>query len=309
MDFEHVVHDWLSKRKISDVIAKEFGIHGGYHTRLGECIVIPVHNESGILSFHKYRRSPLLDTEPKYLYDKGGSLTLYGYWKAKVYDTILITEGEMDSLVAWSHNIPAVSSTGGAKSLDDKWSLLLERKNLIICFDNDKAGGEGMVKALKLFPEAKIVFIPDKPGVKDITDYVMHGGDLETLLKTGRKFHNIESVKADRAERVALWKSTWFHDAYILEHSLPERKIWKPGQDTRDSVARAKSHPIDDLLDFNSSGSTKCPFHSEKEASLHYYREQNRCWCFGGCGRGYDVIDIYMKLNNVGFKEAIKALQ
>ena len=92
------------------------------------------------------------DDKPKYIYDKGSKISLYGWWKAKTEKSILITEGEMDSLVAWSANIPAVSSTGGASSFQSEWAELFKDKDVTICFDNDSAGGVGMVKTLKIIP-------------------------------------------------------------------------------------------------------------------------------------------------------------
>jgi len=51
----------------------------------------------------------------------------------------------------------------------------------------------------------------------------------------------------------------------------------------------------------------KCPLHREKTPSFVWYKDQNSWWCYGGCGGG-DNIDLYMKLNNVSFKEAIEKL-
>lgn len=306
MQLNNVFSDWLHARKITDKVIEMFGLRVE-----NDRLVIPVFGSDGIFIFNKYRRSPLSDEGPKYTYDKGGKLALFGQVESMGHaGPFLWTEGELDTLVAWSHNIPAFSGTGGAMSIDKNWDVFLGNKDVIICFDNDPAGGEGMVKALELIPTARVLFLPDKPGVKDISDYVSHGGNLNELIKSARTFSGIDEVVADRAERVSKWQSTYFHDAYIKHHTKPAKKERAP-RDPKigDKVTRAKAYPIDELLTFNHHHKASCPFHSEATASLHYYREQNKTWCFGGCGRGYDAIDIYQKLNNCSFKEAVEKLQ
>lgn len=299
--------DWLHRRKISDSVITEFNVHWGEHPIMGECIIIPVFTETGEFSFNKYRRSPLSEDTPKYVYDKGGHTTLYGWHKAKSEQTILITEGEIDSLVAWSHNIPAVSSTGGALSFPPDWGKLLDDKDVILCFDADGAGGEGMAKALDIIPWAKLVFIPTNlPHVKDVSDFVKAGGDLQGLLSTARRYNGLEEIISDKSERQATWQNTFFHDAYIKKHTTP---TYVKTSSPKRELGNAKDYPIPDMVKLDRSGRTKCLWHAETEASLQYYPKDNRMWCFGGCGRGYDAIDVYMKVNNVKFIEAINQMK
>lgn len=305
MQDNRVMYDWLTRRGITDSVISDFSIHWGTHAVIGDCIVIPVVNESGICTFNKYRRDPRIDAKPKYTYDQGGKVTLYGYWRAKDFDTILITEGEMDALVAWSAHIPAVSSTGGSLSFQSEWAQLLADKQVLLCFDNDEAGGKGLVRALSIVPHAKIVLLPDRPGIKDISDYVAGGGDLSELLRSAKHFSSIEDVIEDRSTRLALWQSTFFHDAYIPEHTTPSY-VRKTSKDTT-QIEQAKTYPIPRLLTFKNR-SALCIFHSEKSPSLHYYPKTNTCYCFGGCGKAYDSIAIYRKLHDCSFKEAITFL-
>ncbi len=299
--------DWLYRRKISDSIISEFNVHWGSNPILGECIVIPVNDVDGNFSFNKYRRNPLQQTTPKYLYDKGAKTALYGADRIQNSKTVLITEGEMDCLVAWSHNIPAVSGTGGAMTFLPEWIDILKDKEIVICFDNDEAGGAGMVRVLQSLPQAKVLFIPDRPNIKDISDYVTNGGDLQELLRTAIHFGSVQDVIDNRSERLALWKSVCFHDAYLKEHIKPTY-VAQPRSNKGDGeIQRAKSYPIDQLIDFKKNKAC-CPFHNEKTPSLHYYRENNSVYCFG-CAKYGDAIDVYRQLHNCSFKQAIKALQ
>lgn len=53
----------------------------------------------------------------------------------------------------------------------------------------------------------------------------------------------------------------------------------------------------------------KCPLHTEKTPSFCWYVQNNSWYCFGGCGVGGDVIDLYQKMNKCDFIKAVKGLQ
>ncbi len=80
-----------------------------------------------------------------------------------------------------------------------------------------------------------------------------------------------------------------------------------------DTIAQAKAVPIMSLYSFEkikSLGSKTqacCPFHGEKTASFFIYTNNNSFHCFG-CSANGSSIDFYMKLNNVQFFDAVKAL-
>lgn len=298
-----VFESWLNTRKITLHIAEMFGIS------YSDKIIFPVHDEEGIFLFNKYRRSPTDTVSPKYTYDVGGKVSLYGWHLAKEHKTILVGEGEVDTLVAWSCNIPAVTSTGGAMSFQKDWIDLFFDKEVILLLDNDKAGGEGMVKILDMLPTAKVVLIPDMPNVKDIADYVGVGGDLQELLKTARQFKDIAEVIEDRIRRIALFQSVHFHDAYIKRHTkVPAYTGTRKTSLGSDKVTRAREYPITQLIEFDGFKKTICPFHNEKTPSLVYYPRTNTCYCFGGCGKAYDSIDIYRHIHNCTFTEAVNYL-
>jgi len=299
------LHSWFKDQKISPEILAEFEVSGDSH------ITFPVKDIDGTFIFNKYRRSPFSEDGMKYWYDKGGKVTLYGAFKAKESKSVLITEGEKDCLVAWSHNIPAVTSTGGAMSFQEEWEDFFADKNVIICFDNDKAGGEGMMRALKIVPHAKIMFIPDRANIKDVSDYVTSGGDLHALLKTAKNFTSMEDVIEDRANRISVWQSTFFHDSMIAEYKKAienkDRAVRKI--ESNDKLERARAYPVENIIDFKEQGKAICPFHAENTPSLFHNQDTNTAYCFGGCGKLYDSIAIYMKVHNCDFKTAINQMQ
>ena len=305
MKLNKMHRDYFSHQKVTLEVLEQFGVFTNDEGR----IAFPVLDGNGNFIFNKYRRSPESEVGAKYTYDKGGSITLYGWNHAKDEEVILVTEGEKDCLVAWSHNIPAVTSTGGAMSFQPEWIEMMEDKEIIICFDNDKAGAEGMAKVYKMFSEnVKLLFIPEREGVKDISDYVTNGGDLHKLMRTAKKIDDIED---DRNERVSQWKSTLFHDAVIKkEEQAKARKSYaRSDKDYGTDIEKAKAFPITSIMDFTLKGEARCPFHNEKTPSLHYYPETNSTYCFGGCGKSYDAIDVYQKIHNVSFKTAVNELK
>lgn len=305
MQSNNVILDWLHCRKITNEVIKKFGISESESGR----IIIPVNSPDGNFSFNKYRRNPLSEIGPKYTYDKGGISTLYCADKIKDEKQVIVTEGEMDALVCWSANLPAVSSTGGAGTFKDDWATLLQDKEVILCFDNDEAGGNGMAHALDVIPWAKILFLPDRAGIKDISDYVTNGGDLHTLVKTAIKLPTLEDVIQNRSERISIWQSTWFHEAFIKKHTkpIPEKKEHRDRSQIKDKVLRAKLYPIDSMIDFRDH-KAKCLWHNEDTGSMHYYKDSNKVHCFG-CNKTADSIDVYKQLHNCSFMEAVKSLQ
>lgn len=301
-----IFRDWLNRCGVSDTVIEDIGIVSYTHPRLGESIAIPIADADGNFLFYKFRRSPLREDGPKYLYDKGHQAELFAWHLAKSHDRVLIAEGEKDAMVAWSHGIPAVSSTGGSLTFYDHWAELLSDKEVLVCFDNDEAGARGVVRVLDKISHAKVILIPDKPNVKDISDYVISGGDLLTLLATAKSFTNLPDVLEDRAKRKAMWQSVFFHDAYVKSKESIAPKT--PAKWADDALERARQYPIPRLIQIPPSKKIKCLWHKEKTASLHYFSDSNCLYCFGQCGKRYDAIDVYRKLHNCSFKEAYEAL-
>ena len=239
---------------------------------------IPVFSSEGKKLFSKYRH----DTgQNKYTYDPGSHAQLYGAHLAQHQDTIVLTEGELDTLVLWSHGIPAVSATSGCSSnYQDEWIEMLKDKTLYICYDNDEPGLKGAAKLKKTFPNATVLFLKD---VNDISDYFEKHSEVKSIFK-------------------------------LTEGTLPEvvddvyiPKTQEQLQDTDDRVLQAKQVPITDFAQFNRDKKMKCFFsghQGEKTASLAYKPSNNTAKCFG-CNKFVDSIGFYMELKGVDFPTAL----
>ena len=109
---------------------------------------------------------------------------------------------------------------------------------------------------------------------------------LKALEKEKRKF--------ERLRRLSLGKE---------EPSKPDNYI------EADDV---KHVPITELMEtegqkYGSRMKYLCPLHNEKTPSFNVFLEENRYHCFG-CGEHGDVIELYMKMNNCQFIDALQAL-
>lgn len=306
MQYKDGIKSWLNNRKINDETLAKFNI--GFEDR----ITIPINDENGVFIYNKYRRNPMLpETGPKYWYDKGGRALLFGAEHIKDEKVVVITEGELDALVLWSHNIPAVSSTGGAMTFSEEWVTLLEDKQVYICYDNDKAGCLGAVRTLTMIPHAKVILLPNIGDLKDITEYYAIGGDLRNLMESSKHYISYEIVEKDRAARKGELRSTLFHDAWMewwdKTHMPPEeakKKVIHKKED--DVITRAKNVPIENLITVNRDRKALCLWHNEKNPSLHVY-EDNHAYCFV-CGKRADAIDIVRAKMNLSFNDAVDYL-
>jgi hypothetical protein len=308
MQYKEGIKSWLNNRKISDTILEKFGI------LYNNSITIPINNSDGNFVFNKYRRNPLINTDgPKYWYDSGSSAQLFGSEFIKNEKIVVITEGELDALVLWSHNIPAISSTGGAMTFRPEWADLLKDKQVFICYDNDKAGCEGAVRTLLFLNHAKVILLPHKAGVKDVTDYYVKGGDLRELMQGAKHYLDVEEVRKERNELRARWQTAdhVFHDIWIEwweKELVRNEEIKKPKESKKydDAVKQAKSVDIKKVIQVNYNNKALCLWHNEKTPSMHIY-EDNHFYCFS-CGKHGDVIDIVMEQEKVDFKEAVEIL-
>ena len=316
---------FLNKRGITDKVIDAFSIHTADvpELRLQNAIAIPVRHIDGTHSFNKYRRDPMEGpVKPKYLFERGGKVTLYGADKlvaeqSQEKSIVVITEGELDTLVCWSAGIPAVSSTAGSSSFQEEWKELLSRYEVYICFDNDEAGHKGAIKVLESLPFARVIIVPNALDVKDISDYRSRGGDIHQLIKTAFSVTDIDDAKVQYENLSAAWRmnEAKFFELYIEHHKVPTlptnvNGAGRPTSQSEDRLEKAKSVDCRTLLPFTKIGRhqvTKCLWHDDHDPSLTYYEKNNNCYCFV-CSKYADAVDITMATEGVDFKSALKTL-
>lgn len=308
--------EWLvNERHISEDIIKESGLAVQADKQL---LVIPVRNAQGKFLFNKYRRSPWDATGIKYSYDKGAAAALFGMESITDGAEVVVTEGELDSLVLRSLGYNAISTTGGASTFPDEWVEHLSKVTPILMYDADKAGVEGMMKVFLKMPTAKIAWTPVAFG-KDITEVVQHGGldELKAAIQSAKQYPTkLEDLRKALLEEKQLALRTRgmtpFHVDLALEFVcglIQKKKQQKQQRVQRDAnrtdIENARNYPIANVLPVK-GGFTKCIYHKEKTGSMRVYND-NHAYSFC-CGKRSDVIDIYKELNSCSFKEAVRAL-
>lgn len=71
-------------------------------------------------------------------------------------------------------------------------------------------------------------------------------------------------------------------------------------------IERAKQHPIPQLLEIKRK-TALCPWHEDRNPSLHYYDKTNTVHCFS-CGKGGDAIDVAQAIWETDFKDTVRRL-
>lgn len=106
--------------------------------------------------------------------------------------------------------------------------------------------------------------------------------------------------------------SNWKQGEYAEDRVERNRKLLslfskKTDDSFETKLQRAREYPIENLVQGNRSGFAKCPLSPEKTPSFKIYNKHNRFHCFS-CNAHGDSIELYQKLNNCSFKEAVNAL-
>ena len=103
------------------------------------------------------------------------------------------------------------------------------------------------------------------------------------------------------------------HRFTAIEHIQKIRKMYKKMKNSPEesegnqlNIEKARNVPIDSIYDFHRKGkNVSCPWHEDKHpsASIKY----NQLVCFQ-CGYKGDAIKLFMDLNKVSFRDAVKTL-
>ena len=160
------------------------------HDQFANHISIPYVTPSGIVAM-KFRRGPgAPENGPKYTAPAGQRVRLYNVTDlARSGDTVLICEGELDTVIA-SHVleiVPAVGVAGVSQWKPHFPRMLRGYENVIVCTDNDDKDGTNpgqdlAHRILESIPRARNVVLPKG---MDITDYYLAFGVEDTRARLG----------------------------------------------------------------------------------------------------------------------------
>jgi len=187
-----MLHFLLNKRGLRKETIEKYKI--GYDV---ERITIPVYDSrGGCVNIRRY--SAEARGKAKMISYKMGSGAARLYPIENIEgDTILLTEGEMDCLLAIQMGYNAMTTTGGANTWRAQWNSLFEGKKVLICYDIDKAGLAGAEKVARslygIAKQVKIIKLPivDPPD-GDLTDYFVALGhtkeDLDLVIQKAHTY-------------------------------------------------------------------------------------------------------------------------
>lgn len=189
----------MKKRGLEESTLKKFRIG----ITLGN-VSIPIFDKDDNLTNIRYRVNPFSDHEGyRYWSEKGCRSILFN---EKVLSEspkeVYITEGEFDALQLWQRGLKFVlSTTLGAGYFSEEWvDAFRDVKRIYLCYDSDRAGRDGMLKAAKKLgmDRCRIIELPKVEGRKktDLTEYFVDDGhtfdDFKDLVKKSRMPNMLE---------------------------------------------------------------------------------------------------------------------
>lgn len=98
-------------------------------------------------------------------------------------NTLVITKSLKDVMLLYELGVTAIAPNSENLFVTDSQLEQLKQKfkNIVVCYDNDLPGIEGMNRIKKAHPELKFIFIPRKYGAKDISDFYKKYNKNKTL--------------------------------------------------------------------------------------------------------------------------------
>lgn len=138
-------------------------------------------------------------------------------------DLVVVVEGEMDCLLARQTGIPAYTTTGGARSWNSDLNPPLYGKDVILCYDMDKAGRQGVTKAIQALRRCtrrlRDVKLPLLGKGKDFTDWVIQGGTLidwhRLCEMTPAYITSAAEFDLSTCKALPLWDATRAENAFV----------------------------------------------------------------------------------------------
>lgn len=187
-------------RSIKDETYSYFGVRHKFNEETGEVVeqYYPI-TQQGELVGYKIREVP---KDFRSIGRTGADCDLFGQFRFnRGGKYVVITEGECDMLAAYEmlkdynksrgseFEIAVVSPTTGAQSkkqIAAQYKFLDMFDNIVLSFDNDKAGQEAIDKLLPVLPKGKVKIM--KMRLKDANEYLMAGKQREFITD----FYNAE---------------------------------------------------------------------------------------------------------------------
>lgn len=178
---------YLHGRGLTDGTIKEFGIGYSdiphrYGLDVATGYTVPLLDPNGTFYGILIRRPPGTPGD-RYTAISGSHPPLMGRLTGK--PAMLVTEGALDMALAWqlAGDLVDVATLGSCVGNPDPWAIhLLPYRRILLCLDLDENGEKGR-RHWGHFKSVLHVRLPlDRSKGKDVTDFVLNGGDLRQWL-------------------------------------------------------------------------------------------------------------------------------
>jgi twinkle protein len=190
------VVEWFNKRGITEPTL--------VHWKIGESLQFfpQVGKKRRAINFNYYRNNELVnvkyrDSEKNFKMVSGAELVFYGLDNVKEMETVYIVEGEMDALSLHESGLYSVCSVpnGASKGnqrleyLDNCFEYFKDKKQIIICTDNDNPGIELRNELARRFGAYRCKYV-EFGDFKDANEVLMSkGGEtLRNIIKGAKNF-------------------------------------------------------------------------------------------------------------------------
>ena len=208
------VEAYLVKKTYSKEAIKEAGLKTGGFGKTHKVVIAHRGRVGRIKGF--IVRAIENKTEPKYLYLKGMRRdTLFNFNEARRNETLIVTEGYLDALIATQRGIKGVVATGGSSITKNQLEDAIKHKvkSFILALDNDESGKDGGERSIKLINKkglkSYVITLPE--GYKD-PDELIRAKGIEAFKKVIKE-----------AKSCTKWKAERILDRYDLETDRGER--------------------------------------------------------------------------------------
>ena len=222
------VSRFLAERKITPETIKHFKLAA----KDGKILLLPYFKD-GVLVQIKYR-----DVLTKAMWcEKDAEPVLFNRDECKG-DTLLITEGELDTVALHEYGLVAVSVPSGVSDLrwiEHEWEWLAKFREIYLAFDYDAAGQDAVAEVARRLGawRCKTVIFP----CKDANDCLIAGIDGDTMLSciVAAQEHQplllvrVEQI-ADKVRKVMLDDSSLYGTSTGWDGLNRLIKGWRPGE-------------------------------------------------------------------------------
>lgn len=158
----------------------------------------------------------------------------------------------------------------------------------------------------ELFPDAK-GFLNEKR--KEINE------QLRALLADDENIHTLYPLYSQEPEReFRMWGNEKQRERLLTKRNYNDSILMFMGKggkkkafEFQTALTRAKSYPIDQLVEVKHGSKALCVWHEEHNPSMHYYKKNNTVFCFS-CNKGGDAIDVVRAMKDCSMVEALAFL-